>query len=123
LDLLANRHDRAVTRFQDCLRLPESHGEPATRARTGLAELFRLEKHPDQALQQAVSAFVLGDDPRYTPKAMLLAAVILLEQHKTAEAVTTWSELEQRYPAFAGTHRADAALAPLFKKPAPPPGR
>ena len=123
LDLLANRRDRSVTRFQDCLRLPESRGEPATRARIGLAELFRAEKHPDQALQQAVSAFVLGDDPRYTPKAMLLAAVILLEQHKTAEAATTWSELEQRYPAFAGAHRADAALAPLFKKPAPPAGR
>ena len=123
LDRLANRADRAVTRFQECLRLPECRGEPATRARTGLAEIFRAEKHPDQALQQAVSAFVLGDDPRYTPKAMLLAVQLLLEQKKKGEAVTTWAELEQRYPAFAGAHRADADLAPLFKKPAPPPGR
>jgi len=123
LDLLAGRRDRAVTRFQECLRLPESRGEPATRARVGLAEIFRAEKRPAQALQQAVSAFVLGDDPRYAPKAMLLAAQILLEQGKATEAATTWGELEQRYPTVAAAHRNDPALQPLFQlKPAPKPG-
>ncbi len=74
------------------------------RARWGLATLLRQEQRLDDALRQAVGAFVLLDDPLYTPKAMLMASDILAEQGKQAEAEATRKEMRLRYPAFADQH-------------------
>lgn len=116
----AGQADRAVTAFTEALRPPApARGEAGARARLGLARIFVKEGHDAQALEQAVSAFVLENDPVFTPQAMFLAVEILVRQGKTAEAGTTWAELRQRFPVFAESRKQEPAVKTLAAEPAP----
>lgn len=111
--------DRAVTAFQRSLDKGGTRGVHVPRARWGLAEVFYQEQRLNQALQAAVSGFVLGDDPLYTPRSMLLAVRVLVAQGKWAEARTTWEELRRRYPAAAEQHAQEPQVQELLRR-APP---
>lgn len=117
---IEGQNDQAVSLFTECLKKPAGPPEAMVRARWGMAEVMYAEKQPAQALKQAVSAFILGDDPVYSPRAMLLAVRILQEQGRTAEALTTWKELAARFPAFAEARKGEPWAAGLQSPPAPP---
>ena len=114
------QHDRAVAAFLESLKLDGGGGAGAARARWGIAQIFFREGRLQQAQEQAVSAFVLGDDPAYTPKTMYLAVQILVAMKNPAEALTTWRELMARYPAFAETKKNDQLVRDLEAAAAPP---
>ena len=99
--LLTGDHDRAVHAFETCLARPGLGDEFVARARWGLAELYFRENRDKQSLHHAVNAFVLSNNPVYTPRAMFLAVRILARQGKPDDARTTWDELRQRFPSFA----------------------
>ncbi len=114
LDAAAGQDDRAAGLFNEVLRPPApARGEAGARARLGLARLYAKEGRTRQALEQAVGAFVLESDPAYTPPAMLLAVDLFVKDGKPADAVATWNELRQRYPAFAESRRDDPAVRAL----------
>lgn len=105
--------DRAATAFQTALAKPGLSSRYATKARLALAQLLRKEGRLKQSLRHAVNAFVLGNDPVYTPEAMLLAVELLVETDKVQEAKTTWTELEARFPIFAQENRDNPAVKKL----------
>ena len=117
LFLAEGQNDRAVNAFQGCLAGAVGGGEYAVRARCGLAQIFLQEGHANQALQQATAAFVLGNDPVYSPRAMVLAMQILVQQGKSTEALTTWKELATRFPAVAEARKSEPVVAALLARP------
>ncbi|OGV87786.1 MAG: hypothetical protein A3K19_26295 [Lentisphaerae bacterium RIFOXYB12_FULL_65_16] len=119
--MLQQETDRAVGVFEQALASGDVDVEGATRARWGLAEILRREQKLNQALRYAVSAFVVGDDPTYTPRAMLLAIEILLDQGKAGDAVATWRELQARFPAFAEQKLGEAAVKRVLEAEKVPP--
>lgn len=99
--LRQERHDLAFRAFERSLEKGGGGSRANVRARWGMAMLLKREGRDDDALRQAVGAFVLGDDPFYTPRAMFLAVEILRGKNQLDEAETTWRELEKRFPEFA----------------------
>lgn len=114
--MLTGDLDRAVTAFEETLDTEGVRAEYITRARWGLAEILHREDRLDQALRYAMNAFILGDHPTYTPKAMFKAVEILVELDRTQEARTTWEELRQRYPAFAARKQQAEVILQLGEK-------
>jgi tetratricopeptide (TPR) repeat protein len=108
----AGQNDPAVSMFERSLKVPGLSVEGAARSRWGLGEILRKESRLNQALHHAVNAFVLCDDPTYTPRAMLLAIGILAETGRTEQAQTTCRELQVRFPSFYEQRRGD----PLIQK-------
>lgn len=115
--MLSGEKDRAVTAFEEALETQGLESEFSTRARWGLAVILHREKRPKQALRYAMNAFILGDDPSYTPKAMSKAVEILVELDRIEEARTTWNELRTRYPAFAARQEQTDAARTLLDEP------
>ena len=113
------QNDRAVASFLESLKLDGGGGEGAVRSRWGIAQIFFKEGRLPQAQEQAVSAFVLGDDPVYTPKTMYLAVQILVAMKKPADAWMTWRELVVRYPAFAESKKNEQLVRELEISSAP----
>ncbi|MFA4943666.1 MAG: tetratricopeptide repeat protein [Lentisphaeria bacterium] len=121
LDAAAGRTDQAVLAYTAALQPPSpARGEAGARARLGLASIHFREGRLELALEQAVGAFVLENDPVFTPQAMLLAVRILQRQGRTQEARTTWRELLQRFPVAAESLRDDPEIRPLAAAAAPP---
>lgn len=108
--MLSDQRDRAVTAFEKALETQGLKPEFSTRARWGLAVILHRENRPEQALRYAMNAFILGNDPDYTPKAMFKAVEILVELDRIEEARTTWDELRTRYPAFAARQKQTDAV-------------
>ncbi len=102
-----NKNDRAAMTYQTVLDNPALPMRYATKARLELARLLNAEGRPNQALRHAVNAFVLGEDPVYTPQAMMLTIEILIKLDKSEEAKTTWNELQKRFPVFAEGQKSD----------------
>ena len=123
--LLLGERDRAVGVFERCLVRAGLAEEPVTRCRWGLAQILKDEKRLVQALHYAVNAFVLSNDPTYTPRAMFLAVEVLVAQEKFDEAATTWRELRKRFPSFSEQKRTEPIILELMardgkeKAPAP----
>jgi tetratricopeptide (TPR) repeat protein len=115
---LKHDKDRAVRAFEKTLARPGVSMEYAIRARWGLAEIFSTEGRNRQALHYAVNAFVLGNEPVYTPRAMYLAVKLLLEDKRPKEAKTTWEELQTRFPSFAEAKRSDSVVKKLLAETA-----
>lgn len=113
--------DLAVASFEKVLSGDSVDLEAATRARWGMAAILRGEERHEQALRYAVNAFVLGRDPVYTPRAMLIAIQVLVQQERRNEALTTWQELQTRFPAFALREKGDPAVADLLASGTAPP--
>lgn len=99
--LKQERYDPAYRAFEESLDKGGGGMRSLARARWGMATLLKREGRLVDALRQAVGGFVIADDPFYTPRAMLIATDILIEQDKRQEAQETWRELATRYPAFA----------------------
>ncbi|MFW5802642.1 MAG: tetratricopeptide repeat protein [Verrucomicrobiota bacterium] len=108
--MLSGEKDRAVTAFEEALGTQGLKPEFSTRARWGLAAILHRENRPEQALRYAMNAFILGDDPAYTPKAMFKAVEILVELDRIEEARTTWNELRTRYSAYAARQEQTDAV-------------
>ena len=114
--LLAGENDRAVHLFLRALKHDGVDRESAVRARWGLAKILKSEGRVKRALRYAVEAFVLvlGDDPVYTPRAMLIALEIYVTQGSMADAWTTWRELQARFAAFAEQNRDNPSVTKLL---------
>lgn len=128
--MLTGENDRAVHVFLQSLKRRGVDRESAVRSHWGLARIFKSEGRLKQALRHAVEAFVLGNDPVYTPRAMLIAIGVYVEEANMADAWTTWRELRVRFAPFAEQHRGDPDVKRLLewrekiegaeqKKPAP----
>ncbi len=115
LFLLRGQIPQAVVAAEQCLASPELDEESATRARWVLAEALARQGHPAQALPYAVKAYILGDHPTYSSRALVLAVQLLVGLHRMDEAATAWAELRTRYPVVAesvsGTPEVKAILA------------
>lgn len=111
--LLRGERDRAVGVFERCLAKPGLPEGPVTRCRWGLAQILKDEGRLLQALHYAVNAFVLSNDPIYTPRTMFLAVEILVALGKLDEAMTTWRELRERFPSFAEQKRNEPVIRKL----------
>jgi len=96
---------RAYHAFEKSLARPGTSARTTVRGRWGKAKVLSDEGRAADALRHAVSAFVVGDDPVYTPRAMLLAIELLAGQGRLDEARATWEELGRRYPAVAEQNR------------------
>jgi tetratricopeptide (TPR) repeat protein len=112
--LREGKHDEAVRAAETCLNQPNLGIDYLTRARWVMGEILYREKHPKQALPYAVKCFVLADDPVYTPRAMLLAINIFIALDNQRDALTTWRELLERYPAFAEEKRGSPQIRELL---------
>ena len=117
--LLHGDYDRAVHAFEQSLVRPGLGSGYVARSRWGLGRILKEEKRLEQALHHAMNAFVLADDPTYTPRTMFLAVEILAELDRMNEALTTWRELRKRYPSFAEQQR-DATVVERLRDYAPP---
>ncbi len=115
--LHSGANDRAVSAFERTLARPGVGMEYAVRARWGLAQVLAREGRHRQALHYAVNAFVLGNDPVYTPQAMYMAIDLLVKQARSEEAKTTWKELQVRYPSYAEQKRNDSLIRSLTDAP------
>jgi tetratricopeptide (TPR) repeat protein len=115
LFLLRDQVPQAVVAAEQCLACRELGEDSATRARWVLAEALARQGHPGQALPYATKAYILGDHPIYSSRAMVLALRLLVGLNRMDEAKTTWAELRKRYPVVAegvaGTAEAKAVLA------------
>jgi hypothetical protein len=115
LFLLRDQVPQAVVAAEQCLACRELGEDSATRARWVLAEALARQGHPGQALPYATKAYILGDHPIYSSRAMVLALRLLVGLYRMDEAKTTWAELRKRYPVVAegvaGTAEAKAVLA------------
>lgn len=109
--------DHAATILQTAFAAGEMREPYATRGRLIMAKIFHKEKRLNQALRQAVSAFVMGESKPHAPRAMLLAIEILIELDQTDEAKTTWDELNSRFPVFADQYRDNENIKQLFQSP------
>ena len=114
--LKQGKTDRAVHAFERVRAASDVPMAVQARANWGLAKILAEEERPRQALQYAVNAFVLGNDPTYTPRAMLIAVGLLDKLGRAEEAWTTWKELQQRYPSFAEQHADDDIVAQVKNK-------
>ncbi|MDT8389607.1 MAG: tetratricopeptide repeat protein [Lentisphaeria bacterium] len=98
--LKRGQDDHAFRVFEKSLEDGAADAETSARSHWGLALLLKRANRLDEALKRAVGGFVLGDDPRYTPRSMALAAEIFETQGKTREAANTRAELKTRFPDF-----------------------
>lgn len=120
LFLLQDQVPKAVVAAEQCLGCKDLGQEALTRARWVLAEALARQGHPVQALPFAVKAYILDDDPYYSPRAMVLAVRLLVGQKRLAEARTAWAELRKRYPVFAESVAGSAEVKALQAAAAPP---
>lgn len=98
--LKQGQDDKAFRLFEKSLEKGVADEETSARSHWGLATLLKRANRLDEALKRAVGGFVLGNDPRYTPRSMVLAADIFESQGKSREAANTRAELKARYPDF-----------------------
>ncbi len=115
IHLRAERYDPAVREFQKALTVKNLDAETLARAHWGLAHVMARENRDNEALRHATNAFVLTDNPPYTPDAMIIALKLMLKLQRPDEAAATWRELRTRYPVYAEQH-ADKTEFQVFKK-------
>jgi tetratricopeptide (TPR) repeat protein len=96
--MLTNQNDKAVREFEVSLAAVDTEREYAARSRWGLAELYRREQRLTKAIDLAMQAMVLDDDPVYTPRAMLVAIKCHVAAGAVGTAAKVWHELVRRYP-------------------------
>ncbi len=111
---LQGRSDEALLIYKEALELNFENVAAKARTRLGIARLHVKNKAYAEALPFAISVFVLFDDPRYTPEAMLLAMEIFLLQDRTDDAGNTYNELSERYPAALASFRNREENKPIF---------
>ena len=116
LGTVACQHEATGVAVDDAPKHDGVDRESAVRARWGLAKILKSEGRVKRALRYAVEAFVLvlGDDPVYTPRAMLIALEIYVTQGSMADAWTTWRELQARFAAFAEQNRDNPSVTKLL---------
>ncbi len=113
--LLRQQTDQALITAGKALAFTDGDERSLTRTRWVLAKiLFEEENNPSQALSYAVKCFVLANDPVYTPRGMLLTVRIFLAQGRLREALSTWRELEGRYPAWAERERGSEDIKDML---------
>ncbi|MCF7853816.1 MAG: tetratricopeptide repeat protein [Candidatus Pacebacteria bacterium] len=118
LYLMQGRPDQAVRAFRQALATPGGDMASQTRAHWGLAKIFQQEDRHEDSLKHAIPAFVMGNDPHYTPRAMLLAVQSLVHMGKKTEAQKTWHELRTRFPVFAEQHSGDKSVQTISSEDA-----
>jgi TolA-binding protein len=121
--LLRGQVPQALVAAEQCLACKDLGDEPATRARWVLAEALARQGRPGQALPYAVRAYILGDHPTYSSRAMVLALRLLVGLDRMDEAKTTWAELRQRYPLVAESISSTAEAKAVLALEPPPPGK
>ena len=96
--MLTSQNDKAVREFENSLNAADTEREYAARSRWGLSELYRREQRLTKALDLAMQAMVLDDDPAYTPRAMQVAIKCYVASAAVGNAAKVWHELIRRYP-------------------------
>ncbi len=96
--MLTGQNDKAVREFETSLAATDTEREYAARSRWGLSELYRREQRLTKAIDLAMQAMVLDDDPVYTPRAMQVAIKCHVASSAIDTAAKVWHELERRYP-------------------------
>jgi tetratricopeptide (TPR) repeat protein len=105
--------NEAMVEFEQALDQP-STPDTAARARLGLARILSgQEDRLATANRYAMSVFILGADPALSAEAMMLSVQLSLRQGRNEEAVSTWRELRQRYPAAAASDAGKKTAALL----------
>ena len=113
---LKGQQNRALVEFQDGLKLGTTDANANVLLRYGMALILFDSGNKDDALRYATSAYVLFDDPTYSPDAMLLACRILLAQGMTEEAQITHKELAHRFPIALARQQRLEQNRELFKQ-------
>jgi tetratricopeptide (TPR) repeat protein len=114
LFLEMGRFDQAVREFNRAADFTAVDPRTSARINWGMAHILEAENRFDEALKYAVRAFVLGNERRYTPEAMLIAIRILTAKGRSDEALTTWQELRQRFPVYAEQHAEHTLIKSLM---------
>ena len=117
--LTANDNGRAFHAFENSLAGSGASAQTTVRSRWGKAVILSREGRNAEALRHAISAYIIGNDTRYTPRAMLLAVELLVKQNRLPDARATWQELPRRFPAVAEQNKTQPFVQTLAQPAAP----
>ncbi len=109
--LKTGKTEEALHAFQTTLRAKGVRRRYKTIANWGMAHVLNKKGDKKQALDYTANAYVLGNDPFYVPRSMLLAVKIYLSLDQRDKARKVWNELRGRFPAFAAQQKDK----PIFK--------
>lgn len=110
-----NQAAKALIAFTEALARPAPDARTVALAHYGTAELLAARNDLKNAEDHAASAYLLADDPYYSPRAMLLHMRLAMKMDHRKYALTAWKGLREKYPLAYAAFRDDPANDALFK--------